>query len=436
MRFTPHLFPEVKIQLALVEGCKHSLELSVPLTEVESETERAVEDVRKRARLPGFRPGKVPSSLIRKQFAGDVRQKVLESLIPKTLQKQFEAENLNVVGTPDISDIHFHEGEPLKFKAEFEVVPEIELGDYKDVEVPYHDPEVTDEDVAKRIDEVREQKAQYINVDPRPLENGDYAVVALESISGVEGEPVRQDEMVLEIGGADTFEAFTENLRGLSPGDEKEFEVKYPDDYGAARLAGKSVGFHAVVKGVRKKELPELNDDFAQDLGDFRNIEELRDQIRKNIFGQREYDAQQTAKNHILDKLVDAHDFPVPEAFVERQIKNRLEQSLRAMAAEGMDPRSMKLDWNKLKESQHEKAVREVKASMLLSKLAERESIYATREEVDREVTRQAQQNREPVAALQKKYEKDGTMGRIANHIQTEKTLNFLFEHARKTTQE
>jgi len=421
--------------LALVEGCKHSLELSVPVVDVESETERAVETVRQRAKLPGFRPGKVPSSLIRKQFAGDIRQKVLEALIPKFLQKQFEAENLSVVGTPDISDVHFHDGEPLTFKAEFEVIPQIELGDYKDVEVPYHDPEVTDEDVTKRLEELREQKAQYVNVDPRPLEDGDHAVVALSSISGVEGEPVKQDEMVLELGGADTFEAFTTNLRGLSPGDEKEFEVTYPADYGVARFAGKTIGFHATVKGLRKKERPELNDEFAQDLGDFRNVDELREQIRKGIFSQRQYEAQQTAKNKIVDKLVEAHEFAVPETFVERQIRNRVEQSLRAMASQGVDPRSLKLDWDKVKETQREKAIEEVKASMLLSKIAERESIYATREEVDKEVARLAQQNREPVAALQMKYEKDGTLGRIANHIQTEKTLGFLFEHARKTAE-
>jgi trigger factor len=421
--------------LALVEGCKHSLELSVPLVEVESETERAVEEVRKRAKLPGFRPGKVPPSLIRKQFAGDIRQRVMESLIPKVLQKEFQAENLSVVGTPDISDVHFHDGEPLRFKAEFEVIPTIELGDYKDVEVPYHDPEVTDEDVTKRIEEIRDQKAQYINVDPRPLEDGDHAVVALESISGVEGDPVKQDEMVLEIGGPDTFEAFTTNLRGLTPGDVKEFEVVYPADYGAPRLAGKTVGFHATLKGIRKKELPEVNDEFAQDLGDFRTLDELREQIRKNIFSQRQYEAQQAAKNLLVDKLVDVHDFPVPETFIERQIKNRVEQSLRAMAAEGLDPRALKLDWEKVKESQRDKAVREVKASMLLSKISERESIHATRDEVDKEVARHAQQSREPVAALQMKYEKDGTLGRIANHIQTEKTLGFLFEHARKTAE-
>jgi trigger factor len=419
--------------LALVEGCKHSLEISIPVDAVASETAKVVADIQKRAKLPGFRPGKAPASLIRQQFAGDIRQKVLENLIPEHLQQQIEAENLSVVGRPDISDVHFHDGEPLRFKAEFEVVPEIELKDYKDVEVPYHDPEVTDEDVEKRIEELRGQKAEYINVDPRPLVDGDHAVVALESVAGVEGEPVKQDEMVLEIGGADTFEAFSSNLRGLTPGDEKDFEVTYPEDYGSARLAGKAVTFHATLKGIRKKELPELNDEFAQDLGDYRNVEELRDAIRKGIFGQRQYEAQQEAKNKIVDGLVDLHEFPVPEVFVERQIQNRVEQSLRAMAAEGIDPRSIKLDWEKVKESQREKALREVKASMLLSKISEREAIHATRDEVDKEVERQARQSREPVAAVQMKFEKDGTLGRIASHIQTEKTLNFLFEHARKT---
>src|SRR5690349_11099335 len=289
--FTPALlFPEVKFHLAVLEGCRRSLEIAIPVEEVESETSRVTTDVQKRAKLPGFRPGKAPTNLIRRQFAGDIRQRVLESLIPKYLQKQFEAENLNVVGTPDIKDVHFHDGEPLRFKAEFEVAPEIELKDYKGVEVPYQDPAVTDEDIQKRIDEIREQKADYSNIDPRPLENGDYAVVALESIGGVEGEPVKQDEMVLEIGGADTFEAFSENLRGVSPGESRDFDVTYPQEYGAPRLAGKNVRFHATLKGIRKKELPELNDEFAQDLGDYRNIDELREAVRKALFAQREHD--------------------------------------------------------------------------------------------------------------------------------------------------
>ncbi len=421
--------------MALVEGCKHSLEISIPVDVVESETSRVVDDIQKRAKLQGFRPGKAPANLIRKQFAGDIRQKVLENLIPVHLQKQLEAENLNAVDTPEITDVHFHDFAPLKFKATFEVFPEVALGEYTNVEVPYQDPEVAEEDIAKRVEEIREQKAQYINVDPRPVADGDFAVVSLESLQGVEGEPVKTDEMQLEIGAKDTFEAFTENLRGLTPGDEKDFEVTYPEDYGSEKLAGKTVKFHAVLKGLRRKDLPELDDEFAQELGDFRTVDELRETVRKSIFSQRQHDAQQEAKNKIVDKLVEAHDFPVPEAFVERQIKNRVEQRLRAMAEQGIDPRKLQLDWEKVKESQRDQAVKEVKASILLGKVSERESIRATRDEVDGEVEKAARQLRKPVAAVHMDFEKDGTLGRIASHIQTDKTLNFLFEHARKTAE-
>jgi trigger factor len=421
--------------LALVEGCKHSLEISIPVAVVETETSRVVDDIQKRAKLQGFRPGKAPANLIRKQFAGDIRQKVLENLIPVHLQKQLDAENLSVVGTPDISDVHFHGSEPLKFTATFEVYPEVVLGEYHDVEVPYQDPEVTEADIATRIEEIREQKAQYINIDPRPVVDGDFAVVSLESLAGVEGEPVKTDEMVLEIGAEETFAAFTENLRGLTPGDEKDFEVVYPEDYGSEKLAGKTVKFHAILKGLRRKELPEPDDEFAQELGDYRTVDELKEAVRKAIFAQRQSEAQMEARNRIMDKLVDAHDFSVPEAFVERQIKTRVEQRLRAMAEQGVDPRKLKLDWDKVKEAQREKAIREVKASILLGKVSERESIHATRDEVDAEVEKVARQQRKPVAAVHMEFEKDGTLGRIASHIQTDKTLNFLFEHARKTAE-
>jgi trigger factor len=419
--------------LALMEGCKHSLEITVPIEEVEAETGRAVAHVQKRAKLPGFRPGKAPVSIIRQHFAGDIRRQVLESLIPKHLHNRFEAENLAVVGQPDITEVHLDPGEPLRFKAEFEVVPPVELQDYKGLTVKYHDPEVTDEDVSKRIEELRHQKAEFVNEDPRPLQDGDFAVLSLESLSPVDGPPVKNDEMTLEVGGGDTLEDFSENLRGMSPEEEKEFEVHYPEDYGQPKLSGKTVRFRAQVKGVRRKELPEINDEFAQDLGDYRTVDELREAVRKSLFGKGQFEAQQEAKNQLVDKLVDLHDFPVPETFVEQQIKSRLEQRVRALAEQGIDPKSLNIDWKKLMESQRDKALREVKASMLLSRISEREAISATRDEVDKEVERLARQQREPFAAVRLRLEKEGTLGRIASHIQTEKTLSFLFEHAGKT---
>jgi trigger factor len=419
--------------LASVESCKRTLEITVPAEEVEAETGRAVAKVQQRAKLPGFRPGKAPPSIIRQHFVGDIRKQVLDALIPKYLHNRFEAEDLKVVGQPDITEVHLDAGEPLRFKAEFEVVPQVELQDYKGLTVKYHDPEITDEDVDKRVEELRHSKAEFVNEDPRPLQDGDFAVLSLESLSPVEGPPVKNDEMTLEVGGGDTLEDFSERLLGMTPGEEKEFDVHYPDDYGQPKLSGKTVRFRAHVKGVRRKELPEINDEFAQDLGDYRTVDELREAVRKSIFGQRQFEAQQAAKNQLVDKLVDMHDFPVPEAFVDQQIKNRTDQQLRAMAEQGLDTKSLRLDWKKLKESQQEKAQREVKASMLLARISEREAIAPTRDEVDKEVERIARQQREPFPAVRLRFEKDGTLGRIASHIQTEKTLNFLFEHAGKT---
>lgn len=384
--------------------------------------------------MPGFRPGKAPASLIRRNFAGDIRQKVLENLVPKFFDAKAKEENLRVVGSPNISGVHFHEGEPVTFKAQFEVYPEFELSEYLGVEVVYKQPETTDEDILKRIEELRETKATWVNEDPRPVQDGDYAVVSLESLAGAP-DPIKSDEVSVLIGGPETLQGFTENLRGTSPGDVREFDVTYPEDFGQEKLAGKTVRFHVAVKGLRRKELPEVNDDFAQDLGDFRTVEELKDALRKSISAQREQAAQREAKDKIVDKLVDSNDFPVPEVFVERQIENRVEQRLRTLAQQGVDPNSFNLDWEKVKSAQHDAALREVKASLILTKIAEREAIGVTNDEMDREVERIARQNREAIPVVRKKLSDDGTLGRIASHIQTEKTLNLLFEKARKTAE-
>ena len=417
--------------MAQVEGCKHELEITVPAAEVEQETDKVVADLQKKVRLPGFRPGKAPASLIRNRFQTDIRQDVLDRILPRYFNQKVEEEHLQVVGSPHVVDVHFHPGEPLTFKAEFEVAPDIELGEYVGIETQYAEPVVTEEDVNQRIEQIRDQKADYVNVDPRPIENGDYAVISLQSTGGIE-PPVEQDELMLHLGDEETLPAFNENLVGLSPGDEKDFEITYPEDYGQERLAGKTIQFHAVVKAIRRKELPELNDEFARDLGDYQNLDEVREAVRTSMFQDREVRAQQDAKEKIVDKLVEAHDFPVPEAFVDRQIEAQVENQVRALAAQGIDPRGLKLDWEKVKEAQRERALHDVKASLLLDRIAERESIPVTQEEVDHEVQRVAKQRREPVAAVRMDLEKNGVIRRIAAHIRTEKTLSFLFEQSRK----
>jgi trigger factor len=415
----------------LVEGCKHEIEITVPVDEISRETDRVVATIQQKVRLPGFRPGKAPASLIRAKFAHQVREDVLENLLPKYFDQRVKEEELHVIGRPSVKDVHFKDGEPLKFKAEFEVAPNIELGEYRGVTVHYAEPEVTEQDIAKRLDEIREQKAQFVNAEPRPAADGDYAVVSLDSVAGVD-EPIHQDEMVLHVGDKETLAGFTEALRGMPPEEEKEFEVTYPEDYGQERLAGKTVKFRMKLKVIRTKELPELNDEFGQDLGDYPTLNDLREAIRKAIFHEREHAAQQKAKDELLDKLIEAHDFPVPEVYIERQIEAQLTQQFKELADRGVDPAKLKIDWAKLKESQRPKALHDVKGSLMIDKVAERESIHATNDEVDHEVQRIAKQEREPVAATRKKLDKEGLLGRIAYRIRGEKTLSFLFEHARK----
>jgi len=301
------------------------------------------------------------------------------------------------------------------------------------VPVPYEEKPVTDENIAERIETIRNQKAEFVNEDPRPLADGDFAVVSLKSIGGIDGPPIENNEMVLHLGDAETMPEFTENLRGMSPEEEKEFDVTYPEDYAQDRIAGKTVRFQVLVKAVRRKELPELNDEFARDLGDYQTLDELKEAIRKAIAAESQYAAQQEAKVKLVDELVNAHEFPVPEAYIERQIKAQVEGYLREIAGRGVDPNTLKLDWEQIKKSQRDKAIRDVKGSLLIEKVADAESIHTTNDEVDKEIQRFARQEREPAAAIRMRFEKDGTLGRIASRIRTEKTLNFLFENARKT---
>lgn len=419
--------------MPLVEGCKHALEVTVPPDAVEQETERVITKIRGRAKIPGFRPGKAPTSMVRTRFADEIRKEVMEALIPRHLYQQIEAEGLHVVGTPDVSDVHFHAGEPLTFKAEFEVLPEFELQEYRGLEVEYHDLETTEEEINSTLERIREKHAVYRNLDPRPLADGDIAVVRLESKVTPPGvEPIRQDELTVEIGGDDTIPAFTENLRGASPGETREIEVAYPEDYGEARLAGNKVLYHVEVLGLRSKELPELNDELAKDEGDFRDLAELRDRIRSELEAAKRDEAQRGAKNKIVEKLVDLHDFPVPETLVHRQINANVERSLRSLAERGIDPAKLKLDWNKIQETEQPRSIREIKAGLVLEKIAAQEHIRPANEEIDRQVQLYARQTGQPFAAARAKLVEQGALDRIATQIRNEKTLQFLFEQAKK----
>lgn len=415
-------------------GTKREIEVQISSTDVSRETETLVEKYQKLARIPGFRAGHVPASIIRQRFKQEIRNDVVDALIPKYFRQETERLGLIPVSQPRVTDLHADDGEPWHFKASFEVMPEIKVEDYKELRAEHPEVTVNDQEVEDSLKALQEQKATFSPVEGRTLEDGDYAQVSLEGTPKVEEagtKPVNMDEVLVEISGKSTMPEFTENLRGASPGDERSFDVHYPDDFADERLRGKVFAYKVKVKAIKQKSLPSINDDFAKELGEFNSIDEVRQRIREGMEHDRRHEAERDAKDKLLAELIRRNDFEVPEALVDRQVDVRLDRGLRALASQGMSTEHMKkLDFGRLRAGQREQAVQEVKASLLLEKIADQENIQVGDEEIDREVEALAGQTNQAPDAIRARLTRDGALDRIRNRIRNEKALDFLYRQS------
>jgi len=414
------------------DSTKREIAVEIPAAEVNRETEALIQKYQKVARLPGFRKGHVPASIIRQRFAEDIKTDVVESLVPRYFRQEAGKQGLVPVSQPRVTDLHIHEGEPLRFKASFEVLPEIQVEGYKELRANKPVIVVTDEEVEQALNHLREQHATFAAIEGRALADGDFAQVALDGRPKTgEGQPVHMDDVLVEIGGKDTMPEFTENLRGAGAGDEKTFEVKYPEDFSDKRLAGQTFDYTVKVLSLKQKNLPELNDDFAKEVGEFAGIADLKQRIRENMESEKTHTAEREAKDQLVAELVKRNDFEVPEAMVERQIDVRLERGLRALAAQGMRPEDMKkMDMNRLRSGQRAQAVQEVKASLLLDKVADLEKVEVSDEEIDQEIAALAAQTKQTSEAVRARLTRDGALDRIRSRIRNEKTLSLLYHQS------
>ena len=415
-------------------SCERELAIEVPADIVQKETDALVQQFAKQARLPGFRRGKVPASVIRARFAEDIKSEVVDKLVPKFFREQVEKQGLTVVSQPKVTDLKIEDGQPLRFKATFEVLPPIEVSGYKEVRAEKPEITVTDQEVEDYLKQLQERQATFSAVEGRPLQDGDFAQVSLESRPKEETpemKPSKLDDILVHIGGENTVKEFTEHLRGASAGDERSFDVTYADDYQEERMRGKTLSYSVKVKGVKQKSLPELNDDFAKEVGDFKDLGELRAKVREQMEHEKKHHAEHEAKDKLMDELVRRNDFPVPEALVERQIDLRLERGLRALAAQGMRTEDMKkMDFSRLRAGQREAATKEVKASLILDRIAEAEKIEVSEEELEKEVQALAAQSKQPADAVRARLTREGTLDRIRDRIRSEKTLDFLYSRS------
>jgi len=432
---------ETKSAESKKDGVKREISVEIPADEVARETEAIVQKYQKAARLPGFRRGHVPASIIRQRFKEDLKSDVVEALVPRYFRKETEKLGMIPVSQPRVTDLHIHEGEPLRFKASFEIMPEIKVEGYKELRADKPEIVVKDEEVEDALNNVREQHATFTSIEGRPLADGDFAQASMDGKPkegdgkpkdpGDQTKPVHMDEVLIEIGGKNTVLEFTANLRGANAGDEKEFEVTYPDDTSDKRLAGKTFIYTVKIQAIKQKNLPELNDDFAKELGEFSNLDQVRKQIRENMLAERKHTAEREAKDKLVAELVKRNDFEVPESMVDRQIDIRLERGLRALAAQGMKVEDMKkMDLPRLRAGQRDQAVQDVKSSLLLERIAELEGISAGDDEVNHELDALAKQTKQTPEAVRARLTQDGGLDRIRNRIRSEKTLDFLYHQS------
>src|SRR5580704_9647216 len=418
--------------------CKREIELEIPAENVQKATEKVARDIARIARIPGFRPGKAPVTLVRRRFAEDIQGEVVQSLVPEYLEKVLDEKKLVPVTRPEVDQVHFKEGEPLRFRAVFEVIPEFELGDYRNLEVQLDQAEIGDAQVDKALEEMRERAAPFVPVEGRAAQNGDYVLIKLMGTPVGGGDPVQADNILCHLGAEETLESFTENLRGAVAGETKRFESRYPEDYPDPKLAGKTYDYSVEVQGIKEKKLPELNDEFAKDAAgegsEVTTLDDLRKKLRESLEAAKEQQRTSQGREKILDMLVKRHDFPVPEALIENQMDVRLKRTVGALAAQGVDPRAVNVDWVSLRRRQRDRAVDDVKAELVLDRIATAENIEATDEDVEREITRLAERSGESATALRARLTKQGVLDRMKSKLRSDKTIDWLYRNSRIET--
>jgi trigger factor len=410
--------------------CRRELELEIPADDVTKAMDRVTKEFAKLANVPGFRKGKAPLTLIRKRFADDIKGEVLQSLVPETLEKAVNEAKLQPVSQPSVEKLDFHEGQPVKFTAVFEVLPTFELGNYKDLTLELPPMEVTDADVDRALEEARERASTFTPVEGRAVADGDYAQLKLVGTPTDGSEPLQAESVLCHIGAEETMAPFNENLRGANAGDHKTFDVDYPGDYPDPKLAGKTYHYDVDVLGVKTKTLPELNDEFAKDVSDATTLDELKAKIRENQEHLLGHQVKDMKREKVLAELVKLHEFPVPQVLVEHQMDVRLQRMVRQLAQQGVDPRAVNVDWVSLRKRQEERAKDDVKAELIVDRIATTENIEVTDEEVQAELEHMASHSGESAEAIRASLTKEGTLDRMKSKLRSDKTLDWLAQNS------
>ncbi len=417
-------------------NCKKELMIEIPVDVVRREAESVIAQYARKARVPGFRPGHAPASVVRGRFRDEIRSDVVQALVPKYFEDAVKEQKWSVVGRPRFEDLRFEDDKPLACKATFEIIPEFELQQYKGLEVEEETPQVTEADIDRAVEGVREQAATFEVVPDRPAADGDYLTLNYQGydVKAPASPPVgRAATDTIELGAEGARPAFNENLRGALPGETREFDLTYPEDYRQKSLAGKTYRYRVEVQSIKHKVVPAADDELAKSVSEFSTLGELRTKLASDLTERAKHKSEMAAKQALVEQLLRLHEFAVPEIMVEAQLEHKLERMLRQLFAQGIDPRQASVDWHKLREESRPDAEKEVRASLLLSKIAEAEGLEVSEEEVDEVIRGMAQEAHEPPATLKTRLTREGELDTLKSTRRNQKAIDFIYRNAKIT---
>ena len=424
----------MKTEFTDVSETKKTLTIEIPSDIVDAEINRVARGYSKQARLPGFRPGKVPQTIIKQRFRDQILHDVMHDLIPRAVEEALQERGIEPVDTPNIQDVALEEGRPLKFTAAIETVPPFDPGDLSSIALRQTPVTVVEDTIDDMMQRLRERAAKYETIDGRPVADGDTALVDLHrTLPG--GEVEHHHDISLDTTSPANPPGFAANLIGMNVGEEKTFTIHFPEGYASAELADRDVIYAVKLKAIHHKVLPELDDEFAKDLGEFDSLAALRDRVRGDLQAEADEKAKRQVRQDLLKQLSQRVNFELPASLVEREIDRRLEEFARQLMNQKIDPRQTGIDWAEFREAQREPARDAVASALVLDEVARREQITVTAADVDKEIEQFAARAGRTPAALRAQLEKEGGISRLYAGLRREKAVDLAMSRAKMTSE-
>lgn len=424
----------MKTELVDVNETRRNLVVEVPSDVVDAEIASVTTRYGRSVKLPGFRPGKVPDKVVRQRFRSQIMHDVAHQLVDRVVGDVLTERGMEPVDTPHIHDLKLEEGHPLTFTAHFDVVPSFDPGDFTSISARRPPVAVEDEAVEQALGRLRERAARFEPVEGT-ADEGHTVVLDVErqgtAKDGTRGEKEKLERVPVEIGAAANPPGLDAELKGLSSGEAKAFTLRYPDDYSVAELAGGEVAYAVTVRDVRRRVLPELDDEFAKDLGEFETLDALRARVRQDLEAESRDAAERSFRAEVLKNLAARVPFPLPQALVDREVDRRVEDFARRLLDQGIDPRQTNIDWAQFRDGQREPATEAVGSALVLDEIARREDIQASEADIDAEIERYARQLNLPPVDVRARLEQDGSLARLALGVRREKAMARVLEQVK-----